>query len=258
MAAAAAARLDVVALTDHDTTAGWEEAALAGGVTLVRGAELSCRHDGISLHLLAYLFDPSDAPLSDVMRALRDSRVGRAERMVQLLVDDGHPVTWDQVRSLAGGTVGRPHIGQALIDHGLVGSLDEAFGPDWIGTGGRYWSGKRELDVVEAIGLVKAAGGVTVFAHPAAAARGQVVPESAIAELAAAGLDGLEVAHPDHPPATQARMADLARDLGLVVTGSSDFHGSNKDVPLGAYLTAAEALEQLVDRATGVPVLHQA
>jgi predicted metal-dependent phosphoesterase TrpH len=252
MVAARAAGLDVIALTDHDTTAGWDEAAAAGGVELVRGAELSCGHDGISLHLLAYLFDPSDAPLADAMTALRDSRVGRAERMVRLLIDDGHPVTWDQVRSLAGGTVGRPHIGQALIEHGLVGSLDEAFGPDWIGTGGRYWSGKLELDVVEAIALVKAAGGVTVFAHPAAAARGKVVPESAIAELAAAGLDGLEVAHPDHPPATQTRMAELAADLGLVITGSSDFHGSNKDVVLGAHLTAPDALEELAGRATGM------
>ena len=256
MAAAADAGLDVVALTDHDTTAGWALAEAAGGVTLVRGAELSCTHDGISLHLLAYLFDPLDVSLAEAMTALRDSRVGRAERMVQLLLDDGHPVTWDQVRALAGGTVGRPHIGQALVEHGLVGSLDEAFSPEWIGTGGRYWSGKLELDVIEAIGLVRDAGGVTVFAHPAAASRGRVVPESAIAELAAAGLDGLEVDHPDHPAAARERMAGLATELGLVTTGSSDFHGSNKDVDLGAELTGPEAFDELVRRASGAAVIE--
>lgn len=258
MAAAADAGLDVIALTDHDTTEGWAEAEAAATTTLVRGAEISCKHGGISLHLLAYLFDPSDEPLSRALDELRDSRVSRAERMVELLVDDGHPVTWEQVRGLAGGTVGRPHIGQALIAAGLVGSLDEAFSSHWIGTGGRYWSGKLEIDVMEAIGLVKEAGGVSVFAHPAAAARGRIVSEDAIRSMALAGLDGLEVAHPDHPPATQERLRDLAAELGLLVTGSSDFHGSNKEVALGAHLTEAHAFNELVSRASGVPVVFYA
>ncbi|MCU1588629.1 MAG: hypothetical protein JWN31_2122, partial [Frankiales bacterium] len=170
-------------------------------------------------------------------------------RMVQLLVADGHPVSWQQVQDLAGGTVGRPHVGRALLDSGLVGSLDEAFSPEWIGTGGRYWSGKRELQVLEAIALVKAAGGVSVFAHPAAAARGRVVSEEAIRVMAEAGLDGIEVAHPDHPPATQVRLRELAAELGLLVTGASDFHGSNKEVALGAHLTDPAAFAELVARA---------
>ncbi len=258
MAAAADAGLDVIALTDHDTTDGWAEAAAAAAITLVRGAEISCMHGGISLHLLAYLFDPADAPLAAALLALRESRVGRAERMVQLLVDDGHPVSWEQVQALAGGTVGRPHVGRALIDSGLVGTLDEAFSQEWIGTGSRYWSGKLELDAIEAIALVKGAGGVSVFAHPAAAARGRIVAEEDIRWLAAAGLGGLEVAHPDHPPATQVRLGELAADLGLLATGSSDFHGSNKDIALGAHLTEAAAFDALADRATGVAVLSPA
>lgn len=253
MRVAAQAGLDVIGLTDHDTTAGWAQAAAAAEVELVPGAELSCSYDGISLHLLAYWFDPAEQALAEAMRSLRESRVGRAERMVELLAADGHPVTWDQVKGLAGGTVGRPHVGQALIELGLVRSLEEAFTPEWIGTGGRYWAGKLELDVFDAIELVRAAGGVSVFAHPAASARGRVVPEAAIGELADAGLHGLEVHHPDHPAATQQRLAALAEEAGLVPTGSSDFHGSNKQVSIGAWLTDPDAFDGLRERvnATG-------
>jgi predicted metal-dependent phosphoesterase TrpH len=253
MQAAVDAGLDVIALTDHDTTDGW--ASAVGHVDVVRGAEISCTHEGTSLHLLAYLFDPLDAALAHALQGLRDSRVGRAERMVQRLVADGHPVTWEQVQGIAGGTVGRPHVARALIDVGLVGSIDEAFTPEWIGTGGRYWAGKDELDVMEAISLVRAAGGVTVFAHPAAASRGRIVGEEAIEQMAAAGLDGLEVDHPDHPADVRRRMREVASALQLIPTGSSDFHGSNKDVQLGAHLTDEGAYEALVARATGVPVL---
>lgn len=258
MAAAAQAGLDVIALTDHDTTDGWQNAgdALPEGLSLVRGVELSCRHEGISLHLLGYLFDPTDAQLAQAMEALRASRTGRAEAMVAALAADGVAVTWDQVDEIAGGVVGRPHIGHALIAAGVVGSLEEAFTSDWIGTGGRYWVARHELDAVQAVRLVRAAGGVTVFAHPAAAARGRIVGDDVIALLADAGLVGLEVAHPDHPPATQAHLAALAADLGLLVTGASDFHGSYKPVRLGAHQTEPAAFEALVSHASGVPVLH--
>ena len=171
--------LSVVALTDHDTTAGWEAAAAAkpDGLRLLRGAEISCSREGISLHLLAYLFDPDDQPLAEQLQVLRDSRVGRAARMVERLTADGHPVSWEQVQDLADGTVGRPHVGKALVESGLVGSIEEAFTPEWIGTHGRYWAGKHELDVLDAMRLVHAAGGVTVFAHPGASARGRTVGE---------------------------------------------------------------------------------
>jgi hypothetical protein len=254
---AAEVGLDVVALTDHDTTAGWDEAAAAlpSGVRLVRGAEISCRAGGISLHLLAYLFDPDDEPLAQALHDLRASRLGRAERMVERLVADGVPVTWGQVQGLAGGTVGRPHVAQALVQAGLVASVAEAFTPEWIGTDGRYWAGREELDVRSALELVHAAGGVTVFAHPGAAARGRTVGDDVVAELAAAGLTGLEVDHPDHTEAERAHLRRLAADLDLVVTGSSDYHGANKDVALGAHLTDLGAYERLVAAASGLEVL---
>jgi len=254
---AAAAGLTVLALTDHDTTAGWDEAAAAlpAGVGLVRGAELSCTRDGISLHLLAYLFDPADAPLAGRVAEVRDSRERRAERMVELLSEGGHDVSWEDVSRHAAGTVGRPHVARALIDAGLVGSIEEAFSPEWIGTRGRYWAPKLELDALETIQLVKAAGGVSVFAHPAASSRGRVVDDSVVEQMAAAGLDGIEVDHPDHPAATRAQVRDLARGLGLLATGSSDFHGTHKDTRLGDNTTSREVFEELVGRATGMGVL---
>lgn len=257
MGAARDAGLSVVALTDHDTTAGLDEAAVAlpTGLSLMRGAEISCTRGGVSLHLLAYLFDPSYQPLIDRLERVVTSRENRAQRMVELLVADGHDVTWEQVRRGAGGTVGRPHVAKALIDAGLVGSIEDAFTPDWVGTRGRYWAAKEEIDVLEAIALVRVAGGVTVFAHPAAASRGRVVGDDVVEEMAAAGLDGLEVDHPDHPEATRAQVRELARGLGLLAAGSSDFHGTNKPAVLGQNTTDPAVLDELVDRASGVEVL---
>jgi predicted metal-dependent phosphoesterase TrpH len=251
------AGLDVVALTDHDTTAGWQDAerALPAGLSLVRGSELSCSRGGISLHLLAYLFDPDEPDFAAVRRTLRDSRVARAQRMVDLLAADGHPVTWEQVRALAGGTVGRPHIAQALMAHGLVDSVNDAFMPDWIGTRGRYWVAKAELDVVDGVRLVVGAGGVAVFAHPGASKRGRIVGDDVIALMAAAGLAGLEVDHVDHDESERAHLRALAAELGLLTTGSSDFHGDNKEVRLGAHLTREASYDEIVARATGLPVL---
>ena len=249
---ARAAGLDVVALTDHDTTAGWAEAAdaLPAGLSLVRGAEISCVRDGISLHLLAYLFDPEDDALTAKLREMRESRVGRGERMARLLEAAGTGVTWARVRELAGGTVGRPHVAQALMEQGHVASVGEAFSADWIGADGPYYVAKMELDVLDAVRLVTGAGGVAVFAHPGASKRGRTVSDDVIREMAAAGLAGLEVDHVDHDEATREHLAGLAADLGLLTTGSSDFHGENKTVRLGEHTTSAEAYERLVAAAT--------
>jgi predicted metal-dependent phosphoesterase TrpH len=254
---ARASGLDVVALTDHDTTGGWQAAADAvpDGLTLVRGAEISCTSGGISLHLLAYLFDPDEPVFAARRHELRSSRLSRAERMVRLLADDGHPVTWDQVQELAGGTIGRPHVAQALIEAGLVSSVEEAFTAEWIGTRGRYWVGKADMDVIEAIRLVAGAGGVSVFAHPSATTRGRTVGDDVIAAMPEAGLAGLEVDHDDHDDAARRHLRGLAAELGLLVTGSSDFHGENKDIPLGAHLTDETSYDEIVARATGVEVV---
>ncbi|NJC69378.1 PHP domain-containing protein [Planosporangium thailandense] len=256
MGAAASAGLDVIAITDHDTTAGWEPAgaALPAGLTLVPGAELSCRWYAtdrpIGLHLLAYLFDPADPALSAALAAVREDRVRRAQRMVDLLRADGIDVTWDEVSGYAGGgTVGRPHLAQALIRRGLAGTVSEAFASHLLGE--RYRLPKHDLDVFAALRLVRAAGGVTVFAHPKATRRGPVVPDELIVQMAAAGLFGLEADHCDHTPAERAHVRALAADLGLVVTGSSDFHGSNKTVQLGACTTAPDVYERIVSSAKG-------
>jgi predicted metal-dependent phosphoesterase TrpH len=258
MREARAAGLDVVALTDHDTTGGWAAAAAAlpAGLTLVRGAEISCVRGRISLHLLAYLFDPDEPALATALQELRGSRVGRAETMARMLEADGTGVTWERVQELAGGTVGRPHLAAALVEHGHVASIADAFTPDWIGEHGRYWVAKTELDVLDAIRLVRGAGGVSVFAHPAASSRGRTVGADVIADMAAAGLAGLEVDHVDHEKSARAALADLAAHLGLAITGSSDFHGENKQVRLGAYTTSQPAYEQLMAAArSGTAVL---
>ncbi|CAM5684135.1 PHP domain-containing protein [Streptomyces aurantiogriseus] len=251
---AAEAGLDVVALTDHDTTRGHAEAiaALPRGLTLVTGAELSCRIDGISMHMLAYLFDPEEPALLAERELVRDDRVPRAKGMIAKLNDLGVPVTWEQVARIAGdGSVGRPHVATALVELGVVPTVSDAFTQDWLADGGRAYVEKHETDPFEAIRLVKAAGGVTVFAHPAASKRGRTVPESAIAELAAAGLDGIEVDHMDHDADTRVRLRGLAKELGLLVTGSSDYHGSRKTCVLGEYTTDPEVYGEITRRATG-------
>jgi predicted metal-dependent phosphoesterase TrpH len=251
---AAAAGLDVVALTDHDTTRGYAEAiaALPRGLTLVTGAELSCRLDGVSMHMLAYLFDPEEPALLAERELVRDDRVPRAKGMVAKLQELGVPVTWEQVARIAGdGSVGRPHVATALMELGVVPTVGDAFTRDWLADGGRAFVAKHETDPFEAIRLIKGAGGVAVFAHPAAAKRGCTVPEPAIAEMAAAGLDGIEVDHMDHDPGARARLRALAGELGLLTTGSSDYHGSRKTVALGEYTTDPEVYGEITRRATG-------
>ncbi|MEE1927709.1 PHP domain-containing protein [Streptomyces sp. TRM 70351] len=251
---AAAAGLDVVALTDHDTVAGHAEAlaALPAGLTLVTGAELSCRLDGVSLHLLAYLFDPEEPELARERELVRDDRVPRAQAMVARLRELGVPITWEQVARIAGdGAVGRPHLATALVELGVVPDVPAAFTPQWLANDGRAYVEKHELDPFDAVRLVKGAGGVAVFAHPQAVKRGRCVPESAIAELAAAGLDGIEADHMDHDPTTRTRLHGLAADLGLLATGSSDYHGSRKSCRLGEHTTAPDVYAEIAARGSG-------
>ncbi|WP_326824984.1 PHP domain-containing protein [Streptosporangium sp. NBC_01756] len=256
MEAADAAGLDVVAITDHDTTAGWEAASagLPPGRTLVRGAELSGRWYGaeptVGLHLLAYLFDPGHGPLTAELARVRRSREQRADKIVALLNTDGIDVTTAEIREYAaGGTVGRPHLAQALIRRGLVATVSEAFAPEWLGH--RYRLPKADIDVFTAVRLVNEAGGVSVLAHPRASSRGHIVPDTLIAELAEAGMWGIEADHMDHPPADRAHVRALARDLGLQVTGSSDYHGVNKTVRLGASTTDPLVYQEMISTATG-------
>jgi predicted metal-dependent phosphoesterase TrpH len=263
VALAEAAGLNVVAITDHDGTSGWAEARRAlqygrdAGVwssiqTVVPGVEISCKIHGIGLHMLGYLFDPEYPDLADALAEIRESRTRRAEAMVAKARELGAPITWERVQEIAdGGVVGRPHVATALVEAGVVPSVDAAFTPDWLGEGGRARVEKLDMDPIRAIGLVKAAGGVTVMAHPLAWRRGPVVTDEDIAAFAAAGMDGIEMNHPDHGPKERDRVRALAKEVGLLVTGSSDWHGSRKTTGLGIETTDPEVYEELVARSSG-------
>ena len=258
MRRAAQAGLDVVALTDHDTTAGLTSAAeaLPGSLTLVPGMELSARLDGRSVHLLAYLFDPDDQELAAETRRIRDDRVLRARAMVDRLVDLGVPITWEDVAAIAGSAVvGRPHIARAMAAGGAIASPAEAFTSDWIADGGRAYVDRYALDPVRAITLVRAAGGVAVLAHPRAN-RDLLVSDEQIASLASAGLVGVEVFHPDQPESEQASLFALTGDLGLIATGGSDDHGSLTGHRIGSLTAPPGAYESLLARATGAKLVR--
>ena len=250
----AEAGLDVIALTDHDTLAGQREAAAAlpTGMILLPGAELSCRIEGHSVHLLAYLFDPENDELVGEMAEIRESRLFRARAMVDKLTRLGVPVTWEQVSAISGGgVVGRPHIARAMIDAGVVDSVEEAFTPDWLGPGGPAYVSRYALDPARAIRLVGAAGGVTVLAHPRGVSRGWQVPDDVIADLARAGLTGVEVNHPQQDDRERSRLTELARTLGLVTSGGSDDHGALTGFRIGSETAPEGSYEELVGHATG-------
>ncbi|QTE30002.1 PHP domain-containing protein [Pengzhenrongella sicca] len=240
VAAAAAAGLGVVALTDHDTTAGWAEAALAAaetGVTVVRGTEVSARARGISVHLLSYLQDPAHPALLVELTRTRSARLDRARTMVELLGPD-FGLTWADVvaQTLPDTTIGRPHIADALVARGVVADRTAAFATMLVPRS-KYYVPHYAPDVLAAIGAVRAAGGVPVFAHPGALERGRVVSDATIEAMADAGLAGLEVHHRDHSPEQVARLTALADRLGLLATGSSDYHGAGKPNRLGENVT---------------------
>ncbi|WP_184676298.1 PHP domain-containing protein [Saccharothrix violaceirubra] len=262
VAAAAAHGLSAVAITDHDTSAGWAQAAAAlpPGLRLVRGAELSCASDDgtgrrVTVHLLAYLFDPTSPALAEEQQRLRLERRKRLRRMAERMAADGFPVDPDEL--MAGlppdAPAGRPHLAMALIKAGVVASVDEAFARHL--NDGRYLVPRTDTPVERAIAMIREAGGVCVLAHPFAASRGPIVSADVVASLAAEGLAGVEVDHPDHDPDTRDRLRGLAKELDLLTTGSSDYHGTNKTVRIGAETTDPDVLDALVERATGVEVL---
>nr|NLD40207.1 PHP domain-containing protein [Actinomycetales bacterium] len=256
MAAAATAGLDVVALTDHDTDRGWDEAAGAvqsTGVSLVRGAEVTSSWQGGSQHILSYLHEP--ARLAPLLAENRLRRPRRARAMVERLSED-FPITWEDVLAQAGdpSTVGRPHMADALVAAGSYPDRNAAFAAA-LKKSARYYVDIAVRTPVEVVEAIVAAGGVAVLAHPFMARRAAPLSDAEIGELAEAGLFALEADHRDHTPAQRERARALAGQLGVAVTGSSDYHGTGKPNRLGEGLTSPDVLEA-VESAGHLPVLR--
>ncbi|EPD30907.1 PHP domain-containing protein [Gleimia europaea] len=246
---AADAGLDMVGLTDHDVTWGHAEAARevgAAGVALLRGMEMSCAWQGITVHLLCYLHDPHDPALVEASRKVLQSRRERAKIMVEKIAQD-YPITWEDVVAGAGGdagVVGRPHIADALIRAGSFATRDEAFA-QVLHPRGPYYQFLWAQDPVVAVQKVRVAGGVPIIAHPRARARQKVLPIEVVYNMAEAGLAGLEVHHRDNPSADQEFLLQVARERGLLVTGSSDYHGAGKPNQLGEHTTPLEVIQEI-------------
>lgn len=251
--AAAHGGLEGIALTDHDTTAGWDEARGAAdvhGIAFIGGLELSTELDSRSVHLLGYWVDPEDAALSEECARLRGERERRARAIVDLLVASGAELDYAAVLAQAGDApVGRPHIAAAMVAVGLVPDIVTAFDL-WLADGGPAWVPKHALHPADGVGLIRDAGGAAVLAHPAISTRDAAVDEGLLDVLTAVGLDGVECDHPGHDEPAAARWRALAVARGLVPTGGSDFHGAAKAVILGERATPARAVAALQERAT--------
>lgn len=248
IAAAVEAGLDVVALTDHDTTIGWDEAEAAArqhGIRLVRGLELSTDNSGQSQHLLAYEVDPLEPELVAMLERGVASRQQRIPRMIKRLADLKFPVDEAHVRAAAGeGPVGRPHVADAMIRARHVKTREEAF-VRFLGDDGPAYVPREKLAIEEAIATVRKAGGVPVIAHPLG--RGAQFTRERFAELQQLGLVGVEVDHEEHDPEMRTELRGIAEALGLVATGSSDYHGTGKKGHrLGCNTTTEEALDALL------------
>ena len=247
--------LDVVALTDHDTATGWDEARETAerlGIGLVPGMEISTNHQGRGVHLLAYLLDPSYEPLVNELDRVLAGRSARVPRMVQALNALGIDLTEEEVyaQSEDATASGRPHVADALIQRGVVADRTEAF-DRFLSPGRPAFFDRYEVPLDLTLRLVREAGGVSVMAHPRGRSRGGWPSESVVAELQALGLSGIEVDHQDHDPATREALREIARNLDLIVTGSSDYHGAGKvDHDLGVNTTDPEQFERLLAAAS--------
>ena len=246
---AAERELDVVALTDHDTTDGLVDAFAEGvrrGVEVIPGVEFSAEYDHASVHVLCYWMDVADGGLQAELGRLRDDRYRRGELMVERLRELGVPIEFERVREIAGeAAIVRPHIAQAMVEAGVVETEKEAF-ERYIGDGRPGHVAKHALDPVDAVALIRAAGGVCVLAHPGMWGDQSSVPDALTERMAHAGMRGLEVDHPDHTPEARAHYRRLAGELDLVATGGSDCHGVRYDpVRLGTSLCDPEAFDAL-------------
>jgi predicted metal-dependent phosphoesterase TrpH len=229
---ALATGVTTLAITDHDSTSGWQEAitAIQPQIELVLGAEISClTDDGISVHMLGLLFDGENSQMQQMLSDSRDTRIPRMRKMVELMQADGIAITLEDVYAStpAGATVGRPHLADALVANGIVKDRDEAF-VNLLNNGSKYYVSHAAPTPIDAIRMIRSSGGVAVIAHPFASRRGETISSATFADLVEAGLNGIEVHHRDQNMEEQATLTSIAQELQLVITGSSDYHGTGK------------------------------
>jgi predicted metal-dependent phosphoesterase TrpH len=252
--------LKTIALTDHDTVSGWDEAIkyLRPGLDLVLGSEISCQtSDGISVHMLGLLFDGENIELSNVLEQTRENRVGRMERIIARMNEAGIEITMAEVRAqmAEGATLGRPHLADALIAKKVVKSREEAF-EQLLHNNSKYYIPHYSPTPEEVIGYIKAAGGVAVIAHPLASLRGRTVSIDSFATMISAGLDGIEISHRDHTPEQRDLLHNVVKEFDIIATGSSDYHGNGKLNQLAEFTTEPAAFEALEAKANARRVVR--
>ena len=252
--------LEVLGISDHDTTSGWEEAtqALRGSLKLALGAEISClTTDGVSVHMLGMLFDPNHKEMQTVLEETRDGRLPRMRKMIEKMRAEGMDISIEDVEKAmpVGATMGRPHLADALVAKKIVKSRDEAF-IDLLHNDSRFYVSHAAPTPVEAIALIRRAGGVAVIAHPFASHRGKILKPDDFADLLTAGLNGIEVDHRDQNPDERAILRAIAQELDLVVTGSSDYHGTGKMNLLAENHTSREQWQKLESQADARRVVN--
>ena len=253
--------LEILGITDHDTTSGWHEAteSLRGNLKLALGAEISClTDDGISVHMLGLLFDPLHQEMQTVLEETRDGRLPRMRKMIQKMQAEGFDISIEDVEKAMspGATMGRPHLADALVNKKIVKSRDEAF-TDLLHNESRFYVSHAAPTPIEAVKLIRSAGGVAVIAHPFASRRGQILGTDDFADLVTAGLNGIEVDHRDQNPSERAMLRAIATDLELVITGSSDYHGTGKLNALAENHTDRAQWEKLESAANARRVVSQ-
>ncbi len=241
--------LSVLAITDHDSIAGWQGAkdALRLDLQLVLGAEISClTTDGISVHMLGLLFDGDNLEMTKMLEETRDGRIPRMVKMIELLNAENYEVSMEDVYAAMpeGATLGRPHLADALVNLGILKSRNEAF-EGLLNNDSPFYVSHLAPTPEVAIAQIRAAGGVAVIAHPFASLRGQILTDADFAPMVAAGLNGIEVDHRDQSAVERANLRTIAKELGVVVTGSSDYHGAGKLNLLGENTTDKGEWEKL-------------
>ena len=252
--------LEVLGISDHDTTSGWEEAthSLRGSLQLALGAEISClTNDGISVHMLGLLFDPLHEEMQQVLEETRDGRLPRMRKMIEKMRAEGMDISIEDVEKAMpiGATMGRPHLADALVSKKIVKSRDEAF-IDLLHNDSRFYVSHAAPTPVEAIALIRRAGGVAVIAHPFASHRGQILKPEDFSDLVSAGLNGIEVDHRDQNPDEREMLRVIALELDLVMTGSSDYHGTGKLNSLAENHTSREQWQKLEAQADARRVVN--